>query len=76
MYVVTGATGNVGTALAERLLGAGKQVRVVGRSSENLEPLVDRGAEAAVGTLEDAAFVAEAFEDATAVGTCPSPPGR
>jgi short-subunit dehydrogenase len=41
LYVVTGATGNIGKVLAEILLAEGKKVRVIGRSRERLQPLVD-----------------------------------
>jgi len=64
--VVTGATGNVGRPLAEDLLSRGVAVRVVGRSAERLQPLVDKGAEAVVGSVEDAPFVAEALAGAQA----------
>lgn len=67
MYVITGATGNTGARIAAALLDAGQPVRVVGRSAERLRALVDRGAQAAVGDLHDAAFVADAFAGATAV---------
>lgn len=67
MYVITGATGNTGGRIAGALLDAGQPVRVVGRSAERLQALVDRGAQAAVGDLHDAEFVAGAFTGATAV---------
>jgi uncharacterized protein YbjT (DUF2867 family) len=31
MYVITGASGNTGSLIAENLLKAGKQVKVIGR---------------------------------------------
>jgi uncharacterized protein YbjT (DUF2867 family) len=67
MYVITGGTGNTGQRIAETLLEAGKPVRVIGRSEERLRGLVDRGAQAAVGDLHDAEFLAGAFAGATAV---------
>ena len=67
LVVVTGATGNVGKELAEGLVARGVRVRAVGRSAERLAPLVARGAEAAVGSVEDAAFLARAFQGADAV---------
>lgn len=67
MYVVTGATGNTGSVVAEKLLAAGKPVRVIGRSADKLQPLVNKGAKAIVGSLEDARVLAKAFEGATAV---------
>jgi len=67
MYVITGATGNVGRRLAETLLGSGKPVKAIGRSAERLKPLTDKGAEGAVGGLDDEQFLTRAFKDATAV---------
>jgi uncharacterized protein YbjT (DUF2867 family) len=67
MYVITGATGNTGRRIAEALLDAGQAMRVVGRSPERLQALVDRGAHAAAGDLHDAEFLAGAFAGATAV---------
>ncbi len=67
MYVITGATGNIGGVIARTLLAQGLPVRVIGRDAARLQPLVELGAEAAVGRLEDAAFVREAFAGAKAV---------
>ena len=62
MYAVIGATGNTGRVVAEDLLAAGLPVRVIGRSEDRLAPLVARGAEAAVGDVSDADFVARACD--------------
>jgi uncharacterized protein YbjT (DUF2867 family) len=62
LHVVLGATGHVGSVVAARLLDAGRRVRVVGRSSEKLASFVSRGAESAVGTVEDPAFLRRTFE--------------
>jgi len=67
MYVITGATGNIGSKVADSLLGKGEKVRVIGRSKERLQRFVDKGAEAAAGDLKDGAFVSSAFSGATAV---------
>lgn len=67
MISVMGATGNTGKVTAERLLAAGKMVRVIGRSAERLQPLVDRGAGAAVGDATDIPFLTSAFDGADAV---------
>ena len=67
MYIITGATGNTGKEITEALLKAGKAVTVVGRSAERLQPLVAKGAVAAVGDLEDTAFLTKTFAGATAV---------
>lgn len=67
MYVITGATGNTGSIIAEQLLAAGKSVVVVGRDIARLTSFVAKGATAAVGDLSDADFLAKTFEGATAV---------
>ena len=69
MYVITGATGNIGSKIVDNLLERGERVRVIGRSVEKLKGYVDRGAEAEVGDLRDAPFVGRAFSGATAVFT-------
>ena len=67
MYVVIGATGNTGRAVAETLLASGKKVRVVGRSAERLKPLIKKGAEPFVGSVDDPSAMARAFQGAKAV---------
>jgi uncharacterized protein YbjT (DUF2867 family) len=67
MITIMGATGHVGKAAAERLLDLGEKVRGIGRSADRLQPLVSRGAEAAVGDVTDAAFLTRAFTGADAV---------
>jgi len=67
MYVITGATGNTGSGIAEALLARGEKVRVVGRSAEKLERFVQKGAEALSADLGDEAALARAFAGAKAV---------
>jgi len=67
MYVVTGATGNIGKVIAETLLENKKKVRVVGRSAERLQTLVEKGAEAFIGSVTDGAAILRAFRGAQAV---------
>src|ERR1051326_4232737 len=67
MYVVTGATGNTGRVIANRLLDQGKKVRVIGRSRERLQPFVASGAEAFIADLGDKAALTQAFTGAEAV---------
>jgi uncharacterized protein YbjT (DUF2867 family) len=67
LHVVTGATGHAGSAVAERLLDSGRKVRVVGREAARLARFTARGAEAAVGSLDDPAFVGRALQGAAAV---------
>ena len=72
-YVLTGSTGNITKPLAEKLLSAGHQVTVIGRTAENLKSLTDKGAKAAVGSIEDTAFLTEVFKGADAVYTMVPP---
>lgn len=72
-YVITGAAGNISKPLAERLLQAGHQVTVIGRNAENLKPLTHGGATAAIGSVEDVAFLTETFRGADAVYTMVPP---
>lgn len=66
MIVITGATGNTGKFAAETLLAKGEKVRVIGRDSKKLEPFVQKGAQAFIGNVEDAASMAKAFDGAAA----------
>jgi uncharacterized protein YbjT (DUF2867 family) len=67
MIAITGATGRTGRIAAETLLAKGEKVRAVGRNSKKLDPLVQKGAEAYVGDVEDAASMIKAFQGASAV---------
>lgn len=70
MYVVCGASGNIGKVITERLLEAGKQVRVVGRDENKLYPFYDRfgqNCELLVGDLDDTEWLTRVFEGAEAV---------
>jgi uncharacterized protein YbjT (DUF2867 family) len=73
MYVVTGATGNTGRVVAEALLAAGADIQVVGRSEGRLRPLVEKGAQPFVGSLDDAQTMSIAFSGAVGV-YCMIPP--
>jgi uncharacterized protein YbjT (DUF2867 family) len=66
MYVLLGAHGNVTSRVAHALLQQGQPVRVVGRRAEALAPLQQLGAQLAVGDAQDAAFLARAFDGASA----------
>jgi uncharacterized protein YbjT (DUF2867 family) len=68
-YVITGGAGHISAALTEKLLKAGHNVTVIGRTAGNLQPLTSQGAIAAVGSLEDAAFLTASFACADAVYT-------
>jgi uncharacterized protein YbjT (DUF2867 family) len=67
LYAITGATGNIGSKIANTLLKEGKKVRVIGRTADRLKPFTDKGAEAFIGSVDDAAAMTQAFTGATAV---------
>jgi uncharacterized protein YbjT (DUF2867 family) len=66
VFVVAGASGRVGHPVAERLLSAGHEVRVVGRNARTLTPLSEQGAQVRVGSFQDHDFFTAALRGATA----------
>jgi uncharacterized protein YbjT (DUF2867 family) len=67
MYVITGASGNTGSVVAERLLAEGEKVRVVGRDPKRLEQFKQKGAESFIADATDGVAVTKAFAGAKAV---------
>ncbi|GHF83817.1 NAD(P)H-binding protein [Amycolatopsis bartoniae] len=66
MIVVSSATSNTGSAVADTLLAAGEQVRVLGRSRDRLQRFADRGAEAVEVRTDDPDSLRTAFTGARA----------
>ncbi len=69
MYAIVGATGHIGSTIADILLTRGEKIRVISRSADRLKPLVKRGAEAFAGDAAEPAFLTQAFKGAKAVFT-------
>jgi len=67
MFAITGATGNTGGVVAEKLLAQGEKVRVIGRDTTRLAKFVQKGAEVFAGDITDAASLSRAFDGANAV---------
>lgn len=67
MFTIMGITGNVGGAIANRLLEAGKTVRGIVRNPEKAKAWSARGVELVQGTYGDAGKLAEAFAGAEGV---------
>ncbi len=67
MIVITGATGNIGSKISAELLSRGQKIRCIARNVGKLDELTGKGAEIAVGSLEDTAFLTKAFSGADAV---------
>ncbi len=72
-YVITGGAGNISKPLALQLLASNHQVTVIGRSEVNLKEMVDTGATAALGSVEDISFLTKTFSGADAVYTMVPP---
>jgi uncharacterized protein YbjT (DUF2867 family) len=68
-YVVAGATGRVGSVVATELLAWDKTVTVIVRDEARGLTWSKRGAEVAIGSLDDRAFVARVVHDAAAFFT-------
>jgi uncharacterized protein YbjT (DUF2867 family) len=65
MFVVAGVTGHVGSVVAEQLLAKGQKIKVIVRDAAKGAAWSQKGAEVAVGALEDEAFLTVALKGAT-----------
>ena len=72
-YVITGGAGHISKPLILKLLEAGHEVTVIGRDATHLKELTGQGAKAAIGSVEDSAFLQKIFADADAVYTMVPP---
>jgi uncharacterized protein YbjT (DUF2867 family) len=66
-YIVTGSLGHTGKPITEGLVKAGHTVTVITSRQENVSAIEALGAQAAVGSVEDADFVKQTFAGAQAV---------
>lgn len=73
-YVITGASGHIGKALADRLLAAGQKVRAIARDANKVKELTDKGAEFHAGDVRDSNFLNKTFSGADAVFLMIPPP--
>jgi uncharacterized protein YbjT (DUF2867 family) len=67
MFVVTGITGNVGGAVANSLLAAGRKVRAIVRDEQKGDPWKRQGCEVVVADIRDAESLKKAFSGAEGV---------
>jgi len=65
MFVIAGVSGHVGGMAAGELLSAKQPVKVIVRETAKGREWADRGAEVAVGSLDDATFLAGVLKGAT-----------
>ncbi|HTN45831.1 MAG TPA: NmrA family NAD(P)-binding protein [Flavipsychrobacter sp.] len=70
---LTGSLGHIGQPLTYRLLKQGHAVTVISTQEAKAKEIISMGARAAIGTVEDPAFLAEAFSGADIV-YCMEPP--
>ncbi|HVS92131.1 MAG TPA: NAD(P)H-binding protein [Mucilaginibacter sp.] len=73
--IVTGSLGHISKPLTEKLVGQGHEVTVVSRDPEKQNAIEALGAKAAIGNMEDVAFLTETFTGADVV-YCMEAPGR
>ncbi len=66
-YVITGSTGHTSKPIATALTKAGHEVVVITSKQDRVKEIESIGAKAAVGNVEDAAFLTKAFAGADAV---------
>lgn len=66
-YVITGSIGHISKPIVEGLVKAGHSVTVITSKAENAAKIEILGAKPAVGSVEDADFVTQAFAGADAV---------
>jgi uncharacterized protein YbjT (DUF2867 family) len=66
MIVITGATGQTGSKLADLLIAQGERVRVIGRSADTLQRFAEKGAQIRAGDQADAGFLTNALREADA----------
>jgi len=65
--IVTGSTGNISKPLAKQLIAEGHDVTVISSNAGKQPDIEASGARAAIGSVEDAAFLTDTFHRADAV---------
>ena len=65
--VINTPNGNIGRRTAERLLDSGVPVRIISRNPNKVTDLTSRGASLVIGSTDDAAALAKAFDGAETV---------
>ena len=73
--IVTGSLGHISRPLTEELVEKGHKITVVSSNAEKQKDIEALGASAAIGSLEDARFLAETFIGADAI-YCMVPPNN
>ncbi|OJV14665.1 MAG: NAD-dependent dehydratase [Dyadobacter sp. 50-39] len=61
-YIITGSLGNIGLPVTQNLVNAGHEVVVISSNSNKSAQIKSLGAEAAIGSVQDVAFLESAFK--------------
>ena len=72
-FVVSGSLGNISKPLTEKLVAAGHSVTVISSKTDKTAQIEALGAKAAIGSVEDVAFLTKTFTGADAVYTMVPP---
>jgi uncharacterized protein YbjT (DUF2867 family) len=72
-YTLIGSLGNITKPLAEKLIASGHDVTIVSQSKDRQPAITTLGARAAIGSVEDIAFLTQAFTGADAIYTMVPP---
>src|SRR5882724_2487428 len=72
-YVITGSLGHISKPIVTALIKAGHEVTSITSNHDRLKDIEALGAKAAVGSVEDTAFLQQAFAGADAVYTMVPP---
>jgi uncharacterized protein YbjT (DUF2867 family) len=72
-YVLSGSLGNINKPLATQLIAAGHDVTIISSDAGKQQQIAAMGAKAAIGKVQDVAFLTEAFKGADAVFTLVPP---
>ncbi|MEN2398570.1 NAD(P)H-binding protein [Flavobacterium sp. MC2016-06] len=65
--ILTGSLGNISKPLAEELVQKGHEITIISSNPENQTAIETLGAKAAIGSVEDIAFLTQTFTGADAV---------
>lgn len=72
-FTITGSLGNISKPLAEILIAAGHQVTIISSNADKVKAIEALGATAAIGSVEDMAFLTDNFQDKDAIYTMVPP---
>lgn len=66
-YIITGSLGNISKPITQKLVAAGHQVTVISSKADKVAEIEALGAKAAIGSVEDLAFLTKTFSGANAI---------